>query len=154
MQSAGFAVFVYASTVRSHPWLSCPEWGFIWIASVSTGQYQDCRPTMTWNRPWLPLSNSYVLKIYHHFPICLVVLKEERAITEGFLRSTILRPWSDTSKMHEWGLCFGTPEVPTIFFRAWHRTAFPLWHRVSTEPRYPSKYLSRFTFGVLGSKSL
>jgi len=70
---------VYASTVRSDPWLSCPEWGYVRIASVSPGQCQDCRPTMTWNRTRLPFPTSYVLKIYDHFPICLVVLKEERA---------------------------------------------------------------------------
>lgn len=96
--------------------------------------------------------------LHSHIPVPFYVRScnqsRTKELTEGFLRSTILRPWSDTSRMQEWGLCFETPELPTIFLTAWHRTAFPLWHRVSTDPRYPSRYLSRFTFGALGSKSL
>lgn len=54
--------------------------GWVAMSGVLYGLLQSLLANIrtVWNRPRLPLSISYALKIYDHFPICLVVLKEER----------------------------------------------------------------------------
>lgn len=73
--------------------------------------------------------------------------------TCDFDRSTMRNPWSDISKMHNCPVG-DSPNSLTIFRTAWQTTPVPLCARVSTDPRYPKRYLSFFTFCVVGSKSL